>query len=210
MLSLFLPVFFTIFIVIDPIGIVPLYMGLSSYLSPRERKKVVNKAVIIAFIVQSVFVFLGKWILTLLQIEPGAFFIAGGIMLFMVSLEMLFGKPSRSKISAKEGADNDEGHSVAIFPLAIPMLSGPGAITAIILFTGSGEAPLSMMIALLVSIALTLAVAWLSLRSSGLILKVLGKTGVSVVERIIGLILSGLSVQFVYNGIIRLALISGI
>jgi multiple antibiotic resistance protein len=205
MIFQFFPVFFTIFIAVDPIGIVPLYMGLTSQMDSAERKKIVNKAVAIAFIIQVIFVFLGKWILKLLHIEPGAFFIAGGIMLFMISLEMLFGRPTPSKSLEKEDSGSDNSHSIAVFPLAIPMLSGPGAITAIFLFTG-GES-FAMTITLLVAIAATLAIAWISLRSSNLILKALGKTGVSVVERVIGLILSGLSVQFVYDGIVLLGLI---
>ena len=200
------------FIVIDPIGLVPLYIGLTSNIQPALKKGIINKAVIIAFLVLLGFVLLGRYILALLHIEPGSFFIAGGIMLFIVSLEMLFGRTSQSKTSEKENpasVDND-GHSVAIFPLAIPMLAGPGALTTIILYTGgysSGGRDFSLpevAIMLIISIVLILAITVVAFRSAGLIIRVLGKTGVSVLERIMGLILAGLSVQFFYDGVISL------
>jgi multiple antibiotic resistance protein len=219
MFSVFLPVFFTMFIVIDPVGIAPLYMGLTSRIEPEKKKRIVRSAVFISFSVLLFFVFLGKYILALLGIQPGSFYIAGGIMLFIVSMEMLFGKPNQSKVSSREQPDapdnGDDSQPVAVFPLAIPMLAGPGAITAIILFTGGAgdavEAPgyLMMTIMLLVSLVIIMAIVWAVLRGSDIILRILGKTGVSVFERIMGLLLAGMSVQFVYDGIMRLGLIPG-
>jgi multiple antibiotic resistance protein len=210
-ISAFLPIFFTVFMVVDPVGIVPLYISLTASLPAAEKRQVIRKAIIIAFIVLAIFVLLGKYILSLLGISTGAFYIAGGIMLFIVSLEMLFGEEAKSKVSDKENsgeADREAERSVAIFPLAIPMLAGPGTITTIILFTGSGENMLKNSIMLFIALIITLAAVWLILRSSELILKLLGKTGVSVVERIMGLLLSGLSVQFVYDGMTRLGIFS--
>jgi len=200
------------FIVVDPIGLVPLYIGLTSRLETGQKNRIIRKAVLISFFVLIAFVLLGKPILALLDIEPGSFYIAGGIMLFLIALDMLFGRPSHAKISEKEHSDavRDEGISIAIFPLAIPMLAGPGAITAIILYTGgfsNGSIEVSLFhvtLMLMVSIVLILGIVWASLRASNLILRFLGETGVSVLERIMGLLLSGMSVQFVYDGIIRL------
>lgn len=194
------------FIVVDPIGLVPIYIGLTAHISsPKSRQQIIKKAVGIAFIVLSLFIIAGKYILDLLQIEAGSFFIAGGIMLFIISLEMLFGRPTGTKISGTEAQDDPEqGISVAVFPLAIPMLAGPGSITTIILFTGSGNSSLGCTIMLFIALMVTLATVWVVLGASNLILKSLGRTGVSVLERIMGLLLSGLSVQFVYNGVIKL------
>ncbi|MDR1325269.1 MAG: MarC family protein [Treponema sp.] len=219
MLSQFLPVFFTMFIVIDPIGLVPLYIGLSSRVEPERKKRIIRSAVCISFGVLLGFILLGKHILALLGIEVGSFFIAGGIMLFIVSMEMLFGKPNQSKVSSREqsGAPGGEedGQSMAVFPLAIPMLAGPGSITAIILYTGSAgdtkeTGSITMMVMLILALLIIMAIVWIALRASELILRILGKTGVSVLERIMGLLLSGLSVQFVYDGIVRLGLIPGL
>jgi multiple antibiotic resistance protein len=133
-------------------------------------------------------------------------------MLFMISLDMLFGRPSKSKVSERESAD--EGGAIAVFPLAIPMLAGPGAITTIILYTSSKESdtvPLYlMMIMLFISLVVIFGIVWLVLRASDYIHRFLGETGISVFERIMGLLLSGLSVQFVYDGIVRLGFLRGI
>jgi multiple antibiotic resistance protein len=219
MISAFFPIFFTMVMVIDPLGLVPTYISLTSHVSPRRRREILRKAILIAFGILVFFVFLGKRILMLLHIKPESFFVAGGIMLFIISLEMLFGRTTLSKISAREktqkplfsdleeSGSKDEGVSLAVFPLAIPMLAGPGSITTIILFTGSGEAGTITNIILLISSALALSLAWISLLASEWVLKFLGQTGVSVLERIMGLLLSGLSVQFVYDGISRLGIL---
>jgi multiple antibiotic resistance protein len=216
MFSDFLPIFFTMLIVVDPIGLVPLYIGLTSHIKAEQKKGIIRRAVLISFGVLLVFVFLGKHILRLLNIEPGSFYIAGGIMLFIISLEMLFGRPSHAKVSEREQPEqpSDEGASVAVFPLAIPMLAGPGTISAIIVYTGGysggGNAdfsPLSINLMLILSLILILGIAWASLRASDYILRFLGETGVSVLERIMGLLLAGMSVQFIYDGIVRLGLI---
>ncbi len=210
MLSLFIQILFTIFIVIDPFGLVPMYIGLTARLKAEEKKRTIKRAVFTAFMILSLFIVAGKWLLLILNIHPGSFFIAGGIMLFIVSLEMLFGQANRSKVSSNENPleeDEDERTSVAIFPLAIPMLAGPGAITTILLFTSSTHSLILVMPMLFVAVILTLTAAALSMGTSEYILKALGRTGVSVIERIMGLLLSGLSVQFVYDGLVKLGLI---
>jgi multiple antibiotic resistance protein len=219
MVSEFVAVFFTMFIVIDPVGLAPLYIGLTSHIEAGRKRGIIRGAVLVSFGVLLGFVLVGRYILALLGIEAGSFFIAGGIMLFIVSLEMLFGKPSRSKVSIRERAGaaggGEDGHAVAVFPLAIPMLAGPGAITAIILYTGGGAPEaggggrLVMTVMLIVSLVIIMAIVWVVLRGAEVILRVLGKMGVSVFERIMGLLLSGLSVQFVYDGVVRLGLAGG-
>ncbi len=215
MLSAFVPIFFTIFIVLDPLGLVPIFIGLSSGMDRAEKDRTIRKAVLTAFFVLTLFIVAGKFILGLLGISPGSFFIAGGIMLFLVSLDMLFGKAKRSKTSDQEKSDGtdasagDEPSSVAVFPLAIPILAGPGTITTILLFTSSDADPVPTMLMLGLAVVITLGAATATMKASDLVLRVLGRTGVSVVERIMGLLLSGLSVQFVYDGIVKLGLIPG-
>ena len=210
------PIFFTMLIVVDPIGLVPLYLSLTSRIPLEKKRGIIRRAVLVSFLVLLGFVFLGKYILALLHIEVGSFFIAGGIMLFIVALEMLFGMPSHSKESEKEqaGPAHDDAGHIAIFPLAIPMLAGPGALTTIILYAGSytiGGRIFSfpeIAVMLVISIVLVLAITAIVLRASNLVLRILGKTGVSVMERIMGLLLAGLSVQFVYDGLLRLGFLS--
>jgi multiple antibiotic resistance protein len=204
MVALYLQVFFTAFIVIDPIGIVPLFLSTVSHLPQEERKAIALKAVVVAFCVLSVFILVGRFILSFFGISPGAFYVAGGILFFLISMDMLFGRSKRSKTSSQE--TEEDSASLAVFPLAIPMISGPGAITTIMLFSTDAPSWPTITLLLFAAVGPVLALEYLAMRSSGLILKVLGNTGVSVVERMMGLILSGLSIQFVFDGLVKLGL----
>lgn len=207
MAAAYLQMFFTILIVVDPIGIVPLFLSATAHLGDAERRKAMRLSVTVAAVIMTVFAVAGRFILSFFGISPGAFYVAGGIMFFLIALEMLFGAPKRSKKSSEE-VDEDSS-SLAVFPLAIPMISGPGTVTTIMLYS-SGPMPWLTATALLVaSIVPVLALEYLAMRSSGMILRVLGKTGVSVVERMMGLVLSGLSIQFVFDGLVKLGVIAG-
>lgn len=207
MFTLYLQMFFTVFIVIDPIGIVPLFLSSTSHLDAVGRRTAIRTAILVAFVVLSIFIIGGRFILSFLGIRPGAFYVAGGILFFLISIDMLFGKPKRSKTSEDES--EEDSSSPAVFPLAIPMISGPGAVTTIMLYSADAVSwPLTTAF-LFASVVPVLALEYLSMRSSGLILKILGKTGVSVVERMMGLVLSGLSVQFVYDGLLKLGVLNG-
>ncbi|MCX7655936.1 MAG: MarC family protein [Treponemataceae bacterium] len=210
MFATFLPILFTIFVVIDPFGLVPIYIGLSSHLEVHEKDRTIRRAVLTAFFILFIFILAGKWLLQLLHIHPGSFCIAGGILLFIVSIEMLFGQATKSKVSYQEQqghSDEEERISVAVFPLAIPLLAGPGAITTILLYTSTEGEIIPIMIMLVISVAFTLGIAALAMKGSHVVIHALGKTGVSVIERIMGLLLSGLSVQFVYDGLVKLHII---
>ena len=191
---------------VDPIGIVPLFLSTTSHLAERERCRVRRKAVMVAGFILSVFILAGRFILGFFGISPGAFYISGGAMFFLISLDMLFGQRKRSKTSDQESEEDTS--SIAVFPLAIPMIAGPGAVTTIILYSTGSQDFLTMTALLFAAIIPILAVEFLAMRGSGLILRILGKTGVSVVERMMGLVLSGLAIQFVYDGLIKLGILA--
>lgn len=205
MLSQYLQSFFTLLIVVDPLGLVPLFIAATGSLDQREKLRTMHLAVIVSFIIMSFFALLGRYILSFFGIEPGAFYIAGGVMFFLISLEMLFGQPKRSKSSDQE--EQADSSSLAVFPLAIPMISGPGTVTTVMLYSASGTSWLSATLLQLAAIIPVLLIAWLAMRGSGMLLRVLGKTGVSVLERMMGLILSGLSVQFILDGLAKLGIL---
>jgi multiple antibiotic resistance protein len=207
MLATYLQIFFTILIVVDPIGIVPLFLSATAHLDRGARRLVMRKAILVAGFILAVFILAGRFILTFFGISPGAFYIAGGAMFFLISLDMLFGQRKRSKTSDQES--EEDSSSIAVFPLAIPMIAGPGAVTTIMLYsTGSGDW-LTMTLLLFAALVPILLVEYLAMRGSGFILRILGKTGVSVVERMMGLILSGLAIQFVYDGLVKLEILAG-
>jgi len=200
-------VFLTVFIVVDPLGIVPIFISLTGDLPPARRKATVLKSVIAAFAVLCFFTFFGNGLLRALGILPGSFSVAGGILLFLISIDLLFGTPGRTKVPS-EGAVQ-EREDVSIFPLAIPMLAGPGAITTILLQVSDQGVSWPRLAILLGSITGSLGCAALTMYLSGFFLKSLGRTGVSVIERLMGLILAGLSVQTVYDGLLTLRVLQG-
>jgi multiple antibiotic resistance protein len=198
-------IFIAVFIVVDPIGIIPVYISLTAGMTGQKKKSTILRASIVAFIVLCLFVFTGNVILRFIGIQPGSFSIAGGALLFIVSIDLLFGKPGRTKTSTE--GDELERDDVSIFPLAIPMLAGPGTITTILLYVSEGGSAVIFPI-LVGSIALAIFCAGGAMFLSVYFLKALGKTGVSVVERIMGIILAGLSVQFIYDGLLKLRILS--
>lgn len=207
MLNFYLKLFFTVFIVVDPIGIVPLFLSTVSHLSPEERARTAKKAVLVAFVILSVFIVAGRFILGFFGISPGAFYVAGGTLFFLISMDMLFARAKRSKTSSQES--DEDSASLAVFPLAIPMISGPGAITTIMLFSADAASWLRITALLFAAVVPVLGLIYLAMRTSGWIHRILGNTGVSVVERMMGLILSGLSVQFIFDGLVKLGLARG-
>ena len=198
-------VFLAVFIVVDPFGIVPVFISLTAGMKKERKVRTILKAILIAFVVLCVFIFTGGPLLRFLGIHPGSFFIAGGILLLLTSIDLLLGRLGRTKTSGQEGEpDRDD---VSIFPLAIPMLAGPGAITTMMLYASQGREPLFILPVLVGSVALALAIAGLTMWASSFFLRVLGKTGVSVIERLMGIVLAGLSVQFIFDGLVKLRVI---
>ena len=208
MLDLFLKMFLTILVVMDPLGAVPLFISVAGSLNEERKRATIRKAILVAFVVMAVFVLAGRFILGFFGISPGSFSVAGGVLFFLISIDMLFGQPKRFRTSSEE-EEGDYAKSIAVFPLAIPYISGPGLITTIMLYAAGTTPFLETTLMLFVSIALCLGAMFASLSASSFILRILGKTGVSVIERIMGLLLSGLSIQFVYEGFVRLGVLKG-
>jgi len=199
-------IFLAVFIVVDPFGVVPVFIALTADFPARKKRLTIRRAVVVAFAVLCVFIFTGNAILRFLGIQPGSFFIAGGILMFIVSIDLLLGKPGRTKTSGEE--HGEEREDVSIFPLAIPMLAGPGTITTILLYVSEDKSPGFILPVLVGSVVLALVIAGVTMRLSSFFLRVLGRTGVSVIERIMGIILTGLSVQFVYDGLLKLGVLA--
>ena len=151
--------FLAIFIVVDPFGIVPFFISLTAGFDARRRRATILKAGAIAFAVLLLFILAGNAILRFLGIHPGSFYIAGGILLFLVSIDLLFGKPGRTKTPPREPGTEEphvEREDISIFPLAVPMLAGPGTITTILLYVSAGRGALEISV-LTACVALALA-----------------------------------------------------
>lgn len=196
-----LKVLVTFFTVVDPIGLVPLVLGITVGYPEQERRRIITRAVLIAGGVVAVFGAFGRIILDSLGIALYAFDIAGGALLFLVAIDMLFGRPSGARETPGEAAEARTREDVSVFPLAIPLIAGPGTIASVILLvTSAGGDPLRLG-AIAAGALLTLCVAWLAMLFSGEIERRLSKTSITVLSRILGMVLAALAVQFMLNGI---------
>jgi multiple antibiotic resistance protein len=188
-------------VTVDPIGLAPIFLSVTPSMTARERTHVAVRASIIAFVILAFFAVAGDMVLHLLGIGLPAFQIAGGLLLFWIAFEMVFElRNDRKQHTAKVAVTQDHIRNIAAFPLAIPLMAGPGAITATILLAGrtTGDAAgLLTLIALLALVMLAgLAVFFTAERLS----RLLGVTGNIVLSRLLGIILASLAVQFVVTG----------
>lgn len=196
----------TLFVIIDPVGLCPIFLGLTDGASAETRKRIAVRSVLIAFIILCFFVIIGKPFLNALGITLPAFRIAGGLLLFSIGYEMVFEKRTkRKKRSAQAAISDDDVHNIAAFPLAIPLMAGPGSITAVILLSTQAQGDPLSLAALFLLIALMLALCFLFFMAAGYIDRMLGTTGRLVLGRLLGVLLSALAVQFIADGILAFA-----
>lgn len=205
MLDQALSAFVTLFVTIDPPGLAPVFLALTAGMTRAERAQVALRATLTAFGVLVLFTVAGIAILKVFGITLPAFRIAGGVLLFYIAFEMIFEKrQERHEKSAERARTADQIRSIAVFPLAIPLIAGPGAISAAILLSGQHDDVLgrAMLIAV---VAANLAIAWLVFLLAERFDRYLGETGRIVLTRLLGLILAALAVQFVADGVLAFA-----
>ena len=202
--DLFFTAFVTLFLVIDPIGLVPFFIALTEKHKAGERRSIALRATGLSLILLAIFAFAGDKILSTIGIGMPAFRIAGGLLLFLIAVDMLFEKRGERRESQ---ADSAEKPDPTVFPLTTPLIVGPGAIAAVILLAGKGDDP---WMALSVSLAALMAVLVVVLSLfliSGLIARLLGKVGITVLTRLMGMLLAALAVQFVVDGMRGLGMV---
>ena len=189
--------------IVNPIGIVPVFMGLTRHLSAPERSTVGLRAAITVGMVLVVALLMGEALLSFFGISLDSFRDAGGILILLMAIIMLHVGISPAKQTSEEAQDAEEKESIAVVPLGMPLLAGPGAISTIIIYSHRGDDVAHY--ALLFSIAVVLALlTWLALRAAPAIADRLGRTGLNIVTRIMGLILAAIGVEFMANGLRQL------
>ncbi|MDR1249848.1 MAG: MarC family protein [Treponema sp.] len=202
----FFQILLTVLIVMDPFGIIPSFLAITGSYDAKTRNQIIIKSTLIAGLVMAIFLLGGKFILEFFGIKPGAFYISGGILFFLIAFEMIYSKPKTNRVPPPE-EEESPGAFVALFPLAIPMIAGPGLLTVIMTYVSSGSDWLSSVAVLFFALLIALACMYLVLRLSVLILRALGATGIFVMEKIMGLILAGFAVQLIYNGLVSLGIV---
>jgi multiple antibiotic resistance protein len=191
----------TILVVVDPIGLVPSFIAITQDLPAKARRSVALRACLIAILILAGSALAGDWLLRMLSISLPAFRIAGGLLLFSIASEMVFGVRVVRQTETAEHAIEERVRNIAAFPLAIPLMAGPGAITASVLLSGrSGGDPLRLGLLLAVIIAVML-LCFIVFELASRIARLLGTTATSVASRILGVLLAALAVQFVIDGV---------
>jgi MarC family membrane protein len=201
MVTFFVKALVALFTIVDPVGLVPVVLALTTGMTPPERTLVIFRATIIAGIVIAVFGIFGQFIFASLGVTSEAFSIAGGALLFLVAFDMLFGRQSGTRETRREAREARTREDVSVFPLAIPMIAGPGTITTIILLVGNaGSDPIQLSLVAIAAI-LTLASSLATMLISAQIQKRIGTTGILVLSRVLGILLAAVALQFILNGI---------
>jgi multiple antibiotic resistance protein len=192
--------FLTLFVVIDPVGVVPVFIGLAGQRPPAAQARVARKAVLVAGIVLFGFALGGAWLLDRLAVSIEAFRVAGGILLFRIAVGMVLAAPHERE-TAEEEEEARERMDVRVFPLAIPLIAGPGAMASMMILVGEAGTDSRRLAAVFATAALVLLLTWVALRLSPTLGRVLRRTGVNVVTRVLGVLLAALAVQYVSDGV---------
>ena len=198
--------FATAITIIDPIGMVPLTASTTAACDISRRGRIVDQAVLIAAIVMLLMGIVGPAVLAYLGITLPAFGIAGGILLFLIAIDMLFARPVSARATTEE-RETSAGENPAIFPLAIPMIAGPGTLATVMLLVNLSHGDWSRYLIVFFAYAVALAITWLFMRGAARYMHRIGTTGIHVVTRLLGIILAALAVQFVINGLVQTPLL---
>lgn len=201
MLEQLVKFFVVFFVVVDPISLIPLFAGLTQGASARYKKKMAGKSTLIAVAISILFALVGAKFLDIMGISLSSFRIAGGTLLFLIALDMVFARPSGTRSTTTEREEAKQREDISVFPLAFPFMAGPGALATILLSAGEvGENPL-LFTGFLGVVALVFVVCWILMLATPRLMKVLGVTGANVVSRLSGVILAALAVQFIVDGL---------
>ena len=204
MLELFVSAFITLFVVIDPPGCAPIYAGLTHGATPAQRRSMAIRACAIAAVILVVFALFGQDLLGALHIELDSFRIAGGLMLFMIAIDMVFEKRTKRREQRAEKVmaehEGPEVEDVSVFPMAMPMLAGPGAIASVMLLESTAQGPEGTLI-VLAALGAVMILTLLALIAASPLMKLFGARVEAVITRLLGVLLAALAAQYVIDGL---------
>ena len=201
MTELFISAFITLFVVIDPPGCAPIYAGLTKGATPAQARTMALRACVIAAVILVIFALFGEDLLNALHIELDSFRIAGGLMLFFIAFEMVFEKRTQRRTERADKVSADpEVEDVSVFPMAMPMLAGPGAIAAIMLLTNEAQGTEQTLV-VLGALAAVLVITAIALVAAGPLIRLLGDKVEAVITRLLGVLLAALAAQYVIDGL---------
>lgn len=197
--ALALKAFLTLLVVIDPVSLAPAFVGLAGGRPAAERARIARKAVLVAGAVLVAFTLGGNWLLGQLAISMDAFRVAGGVLLFRIAVDMVLAQHERETKEEEEEARSRS--DIGVFPLAIPLIAGPGALASVMILAGEARAVRFGVALLLLMTGAVLCLGYAAFRLAELLSRILGQTGVNVVTRVLGVLLAALAVQYVADGV---------
>jgi multiple antibiotic resistance protein len=200
MLGTFVIAFPAVLFIVDPIGIVPIFLAMTASDSVEKCRAMALRACLVGGAVLVFFAMCGTLVFTFFGVTLAAFRVAGGLLLMLTALDMLRAQRPATKTSEAEAREGEEQEDIAIVPLAMPLIAGPGAIATVMVLMAQHGAGLEAAVPVVAAIVLTMGITWLSLRSAQQVKRVLRQTGIAIVERVFGLILAAIAVQFVFDG----------
>lgn len=207
-LPLLLKTVISLLVVVEPIGAVPIFLGLTQGQPAVHRNQMARTTGFAVFLILMIAAFVGKWLLQLFGISLASFRVAGGVLFFLMGLDMLNARPSRSRETPEEVEEASHRSEIAIVPMALPQLAGPGAIGSVILFADSGPF-WPHIIEVIGVIAFVSFICWLSLRMAAPIGNALGQTGINILSRVMGLIVVAVAVEAIMKGLRALWIAQG-
>jgi multiple antibiotic resistance protein len=188
-----------VFVVVDPVGVVPLFLVMTASNTREKARDMALRACIVGGSLLLFFAIFGGVVFKLFGVSLAGFRVAGGIVLLITALDMLRARRSPTRTSPAEEEEGAEKEDIALVPLAMPLLAGPGAIATVMVLMSRGKGPAGVA-SVILAIVITFVVTYLLLRGAGVVQRVLGKSGVAILERVMGLILAALAVQFIAEG----------
>jgi multiple antibiotic resistance protein len=200
--SLFLDALVVLFVVVDPIGLAPMFGAITHSATAAARRRTAWRGTLIAAILLVAFALGGAALLQALGIGMPAFQIAGGVLLFLIAVDMVFARHSGIRSTTeREQREAERKDDVSVFPLAFPLIAGPGALTTVLLMTGSEADKPQALVVVLLAVVAVLSLTLFVLLQSARLLQVMGETGANVITRVFGVVLTALAVQYVLNGL---------
>jgi multiple antibiotic resistance protein len=201
MLDHLLKFFITFLVVVEPVGVIPIFIALTEGNSELERRRMARKGVLIAGVIFLLFAVGGRVFLSALGISLDAFRIFGGLLLFLIALEMVFARESGSRTSSREQEEGKQKTDISVFPLAFPFIAGPGSLATILLAFGAASGEPLLFAGLIACVLVALVCVLFTLYLASPLMKLMGVTGANVVNRLFGVVLGALAVQYVIDGV---------
>lgn len=196
----YIKIFIALFAVVDPIGIIPIIAALTAHTKASELKNIENTVVITVTTILLLALFLGENLLVFFGISINSFLVSGGILLMLMALSMLQAKISKTVHTKKEAEEGEARQSIAVVPLSMPLLAGPGAISTVIMYSHRGT-DINHYLIMSLDIIAVMAILWIVLRTTPWLIRHISQTGINIFTRLMGLVLSALAVEFIASGL---------